>query len=478
MAGLGEKISNYILRNFGEDYLANYLRFIESDYTPYLRVSGNADKTLLVKDLKAYGIELKQHPEIPYAFEITKGKENAGKTIEFTVGKYYIQSLSSMIPPLVLNPEQGDRVLDLSAAPGSKTTQLSQIMKNTGTLIANDPNLNRVKALAHNIDKMNCINVGILKIKGELLSKYSEEYFDKALVDAPCSALGILQKKGEVSGWWNEKQVEKIAYLQIKLLISAIKTLKIGGEIVYSTCTLTLEENEMVINTILKKYPVELVDISLPVKAVEGFTDYAGVKLNLQLSKTRRIVPWEINSEGFFIAKLRKTGKTEPKEKFELPIREMELLGYENKKVRKYLEQIGRHFGIDDEIFKKYKYLIKKREIFIVNGNWESPLINLMIRTGIPFATIDKRDFAQLHSHGAQILSKEINKNLIGISGPGQLRNYFAGSSFSYPGSDAGQKAVKFKKYMLGTGIVTDGKIKSQFPRSKRTHDIIIPMEI
>jgi len=454
------------------------LEFIDSDITTYLRVAGNVDHTKLIEDLDKYGIKLEPHGRIPYAYEVKSGKDKVGKTIEFTIGKYYIQSLSSMIPPLVLNPSPNDKVLDLSAAPGSKTTQLSQIMKNSGTLIANDPNLNRVKALAHNIDKMNCANVGILKIKGELLSKYSDEYFDKALVDAPCSALGILQKKGEVSGWWNEKQVEKIAYLQIKLLVSAIKTLKVGGEIVYSTCTLTLEENELVINTILKKYPVELVEISLPVKSTEGFTNYKGTALNPELSKTRRIIPWEINSEGFFVAKLRKTGATEPKEKFELPRRDLELLNFENKRIKRYLESIADYFGIKHEVLESYKYLIKNRDIFIVSGDFDSPLLNLMIRTGIPFATIDKRGFAQLHSHGAQLLGKNLQRNILEISGAGQLKNYFAGSTFPIGINEAGLKAIKFNDYILGVGTVYEGKLKSRFPRSKRTHDIIIPSSL
>ncbi len=451
------------------------MEFIDSDITTYLRVAGNVDHTKLIADLDRYGIKLEQHERIPYAYEIKSGKDKAGKTIEFTIGKYYIQSLSSMVPPYVLNPSGNDKVLDLSAAPGSKTTQLSQIMENSGTLVANDPNLNRVKALAHNIDKMNCINVGILKVKGELLSKYSDEYFDKALVDAPCSALGILQKKGEVSGWWNEKQVEKIAYLQIKLLISAIKTLKVGGEIVYSTCTLTLEENELVINTILKKYPVELVEISLPVKSVDGFTEYEGVKLSSELSKTKRILPWEVNSEGFFVAKLRKTDVTEPKEKFKMPERELELLEYGSKKVRTYLEDIEKHFGLSKSTLSNFKYLIKNRDVFIVDKDFDSPLLNLMIRTGIPFATIDKRKFARLHTHGAQILNGEITKNIIELDTPTQLQNYFSGSSFPIGEESQGQKVVKFKNYVLGVGSVNEGKLKSQFPRSKRTHDVLIP---
>ena len=112
-------------------------------------------------------------------------------------------------------------------------------MNNEGTLIANEIQLRRLKALVHNVERMNIVNTGIVHQKGELLSKVYENYFDKILVDAPCSGLGIIQKKDEVTKWWDEKKVNILADLQLKLLIASIKMLKEGGEVVYSTCTLT-----------------------------------------------------------------------------------------------------------------------------------------------------------------------------------------------------------------------------------------------
>ena len=145
--------------------------------------------------------------------------------------------------------------------------------------------------LIHNIDRMNIINIGVLSQKGELLSKVYNDYFDKILVDAPCSALGSLQKKQEVSNWWSEERVSMIAAIQMKLLVAAIRMVKTGGEIVYSTCTLTPEENELIINQVLRKYPVEVLDIDLPIKAHEGFISYKGEKLNPYIQKARRIIP-------------------------------------------------------------------------------------------------------------------------------------------------------------------------------------------
>lgn len=280
MIELSENISEYLLSVFGQDYLNNFKKFIEEDHVQYLRILGEENNSRLISDLGKYGIKLAQHDSVPIAYKVTGGTEVIGKTIEYTIGKYYIQSLSSMIPPLVLNAGPNDIVLDMCGAPGSKSTQISELMTSRGTLYSNEPNNSRIKSLVYNIERHGLTNFGVLRSKGELLSKLYHNYFDKILVDAPCSGLGIVQKKGEVSNWWDRKHVDRISDLQLRLLISAVKSAKVGGEIVYSTCTLTVEENELLIDKVLKRYPVELADIELPVKSHPGFTEYEGAALN------------------------------------------------------------------------------------------------------------------------------------------------------------------------------------------------------
>ncbi|MCU0364422.1 MAG: hypothetical protein MUE93_01955 [Ignavibacteriaceae bacterium] len=137
----------------------------------------------------------------------------------------------------MLSPTSTDLVLDLCSAPGSKTTQLAEMMDNKGILIVNELEIDRIKALVFNLDKMNFLNYGVLNSRGEILSKYYNSYFDKILVDAPCSGLGIIQKKNEVGKWWSIERVNNLVEIQNKLLVSAIKMLKVGGELVYSTCS-------------------------------------------------------------------------------------------------------------------------------------------------------------------------------------------------------------------------------------------------
>lgn len=471
---LSENISNYILETFGEEFLSQYNEYHRSEYNPYLRISSFVDEQKIVERLSNYGIKLEKIEKVPLAYRVLSGAEVLGKTLEFSVGKYYVQSLSSMIPPLVLKPTEEDKVLDLAAAPGSKTTQVAAMMNNRGTLYANEPNVNRLKGLVFNLDKLNFVNIGVIKYKGELLSKIFENYFDKILVDAPCSALGIVQKKGEVSNWWNTNQVDKIANLQLRMLISAVKMAKVGGEIVYSTCTMTVEENEFVVNKVLKNYPVELEEIELPVKSHAGFTSYKDENFEQSLSKTRRIIPWEINSEGFFVAKLRKIGDTFANRKAEINPRNRELISARSKKIEKYLQGLSEHYGIPFEQFEQHQYLLKGNDIFFLHKSWQAFDLNVFHRIGTPFGLIDRNDIAHLHSLGARYFAPHITKNKIDLSNKEDLKTYLTGGTIRREFDGAGQKLITARGLYLGTAISFADGLKSQFPRNMRTSEIQI----
>ncbi|MCF8241433.1 MAG: RsmB/NOP family class I SAM-dependent RNA methyltransferase [Melioribacteraceae bacterium] len=472
MIELSENISEYLRDNFGEKYLSNYEEYVRSEYQTYIRISPFTDDQKLISDLRRYNITLEKHESIEGVYSVLTGNESLGKTIEYTFGKYYIQSLSSMIPALILNPGPGDKVLDLCAAPGSKTSQLAELMNNRGTLIANESNLNRIKTLIHNLDKMNLVNLGVIKFKGELLSKNFDHFFDKVLVDAPCSALGIVQKKGEVSNWWKLPQAEKLSELQLRLLISGIKMAKTGADIVYSTCTLTLEENELVLNKVLKNYPVELVDIQLPLKSNDGLTQYQGADLNPELVKSRRIVPWEVSSEGFFIAKLKKIDSTDTNRKIEIKSRGRNLLSYNNKNIKKYLADISDWFGIPTDILSNYRYLINGKDIYFIDKDWEIDDLNIFLRIGAKFGNIDKRNTAHLHSIAAQTLGIHATKNTAVLESLDELKIYLTGATLKRNFLHKGQKIAFYNNSAIGTAISFDEGLKSQFPRSLRTNEI------
>jgi 16S rRNA (cytosine1407-C5)-methyltransferase len=373
---------------------------------------------------------------------------------------------------MVLNPSDKDIVLDLCAAPGSKTTELGELMNNRGTLISNEIQSDRVRMLAYNVGRMNLVNTGIIHSKGELLSKIYSEYFDKILVDAPCSGLGIVQKKGEVSSWWSKERSERLGELQLKLLIAAVKMARPGGEIVYSTCTLTVEENEMVLDTVLRKYPVEVIETYLPFKTHGGIISYGGKRLNPELAKAKRILPWEIASEGFFLIKLKKTGETKPPEQITIRKREIKFLEAESRELVKQLTKLSEIFGIEKEVFQRYRFYFKKNDIYFTAGEWYDNNPGLFEKIGTKFGILDRNNEIILHTNAAQVLGNTISRSIYKLENQNELKIYLEGGTIKKDTGNYGQYIVKYRDLLLGTAVISRTGIKSRFPRSKRTQEI------
>lgn len=471
---VSNRIYDYLASLYGESSAKKYLGFIDEKPSRYIRV--NRLKTTVERLSETlrndYGIVTEKVPGIDNALKIREDSGLLGITIEHIIGEYYIQGLSSMIPPVILNPSPDDVVLDLCAAPGSKTTELAELMKNRGTLVSNEVQLDRVKMLVYNLDRMNIINTGVSHIKGEWLSKHYSDHFDKVLVDAPCSGLGIIQKKGEVSDWWSLERAQRLGDLQLRLLIGAVKMARVGGEIVYSTCTLTPEENELVLNKVLEKYPVEVMEITLPVESHPGLTKYNGAELNGELQKARRILPWEADTDGFFIVKLKKTGPTESPGQTIPNQKEIRILGPEKKEIRPLLENLTETFGIPGEILAGYRYLLKSNDIFLISKEWDDPYPGHYQRVGTKLGTIDKNNKLVLHTQGAQVFQEYIDKNIYVIESREELKRYLEGGIIKSETGIEGQCAIKYKNFILGTAVVTGAGIKSRFPRAKRTQEI------
>jgi len=468
------KISDYISELFGLEASDKYKALTLFHPSQFLRVnrlktnSDSIQKSLLIN----YGIETEKVGELPFVLKVTKGEELTGKTVEHICGAYYIQSLSSMLPPLVLNPTKEDTTLDLCAAPGSKSTQLSEMMENKGTLILNEIQMDRVKSLVFNIDRLNILNAGVIHNRGEWLSCIYNEYFDKVLVDAPCSGLGIIQKKSEISDWWSKEKLVNLSELQFKLIVSAFKMLKPGGELVYSTCTLTLEENEFIINKLIDKYPCELLPIDLPFEHRNGFTEAKGIEMSSELIKTIRLNPWEFSSEGFFIAKIRKTGSIDASKTMTFQKNKMSFM--ENKELELQFRFLNEVFGIPVEVFSNYKYFNKSNDIFFADKDWYDENPDSFNRIGNKFGTIDRNGNIILHTQAVQAVSDHITKNIYKISDKSELRSYLSGGTFKSDCKYTGQIAIKYGDLMLGNALINDGNIKSRFPRSKRTQEITI----
>ena len=234
-----------------------------------------------------------------------------GATPEYLAGHYILQAASSFLPVMALAPQEHERVLDMAAAPGGKTTHIAALMKNTGCIFANDSNKSRAKGLIGNIHRLGAKNTIVCNYDAREFPKVIGG-FDRVLLDAPCSGTGVIAKDPSVKTNKTEKDFLMLPHLQKQLLLAAIDSVdhnsKTGGYIVYSTCSVTVEENEGVVAYALSRRPnVKLVETGL-VFGKEGFTAYMGKTFDKSLKLTRRYYPHAYNVDGFFVSKFKKFG--------------------------------------------------------------------------------------------------------------------------------------------------------------------------
>ncbi len=250
---------------------------------------------------------------IPGAYFFDKKDDYAMKgTDAFYSGKIYLQSISSMLPVLVLDPKWGDQILDVCAAPGSKTTQMAMMMGNEGKITALEQNPIRYDKLMHNATLQGTTIVEGKKVDAKVyLDPLGMKKFDKILLDAPCSAEGrITLTNDKTYGFWSLENIKKKANVQYDLLARALLRLEVWGTLVYSTCTLAPEENEWVVTRVLEENPgitIEPIDIGFDGCAwwKEGITSFGSQKYSTEVKKAVRILPSD-ETEGFFVVKLMK----------------------------------------------------------------------------------------------------------------------------------------------------------------------------
>jgi NOL1/NOP2/sun family putative RNA methylase len=228
-----------------------------------------------------------------------------GSTHEYLMGKYYIQSISSMLPAIYLNPKEDDIVIDMCAAPGGKTTQLAQLMNNKGKIIAIESSNVRIKSLIYNLRRCGVRNTTVLNMDATKINGL-EIHPKKILLDAPCSGEGIIREDPSRKKSKSPDDIKRYMGIQMELLMAAVKSIIPGGYVMYSTCSIAPEENEFIIQNLLESY--KKVDIE-PINdnwGYPGFTKVFDVELSEDLVKARRYYPHIHNTDGFFICLLKK----------------------------------------------------------------------------------------------------------------------------------------------------------------------------
>lgn len=247
--------------------------------------------------------------------QIFESQVPVGATPEYLAGHYMLQAASSFLPVVALDPQPNERVLDMAASPGGKTTYIASLMKNTGVVFANDNKKERLKSLVANIHRLGVTNTVVCHQDGREFPEVIGG-FDRVLIDAPCSGTGVISKDSSVKANKSEKDFQVLPHLQKQLLLAAIDSCdassKLGGIIVYSTCSITVEENEGVIEYALSKRPnVKIVPTGLEFGR-PAFTQYQGKHFNSKMNLAMRYFPHAHNVDGFFVCKLQKTSNKTP----------------------------------------------------------------------------------------------------------------------------------------------------------------------
>ncbi|HAZ28828.1 MAG TPA: hypothetical protein DCY48_03595 [Candidatus Magasanikbacteria bacterium] len=318
-----DEFSNRLSSVFGASRVGGVLAtLIEKPTTFRWNPLKGLSRSDVADGLRGLGFHLRPVPWYPDAWILeNKSKRDLVENELYTDGHIYVQSLASMVPPLVLDPKPGERVLDLTAAPGSKTSQIAALMRQEGELVANDNNKPRFFKLKHNLEHLGVLReapgwrVELRLEHGTKLCQEYPAYFDKILLDAPCSAEArFIAADPKTYGFWKERKIKEMAYKQRQLLFAAWSALKPGGTLVYSTCTFAPEENECQISRLLERHKKDasLLDISLSghgLKRGPVTTIWKEKSLHPDIQQCFRVEPAK-EIEGFFMAKLQKQNDT------------------------------------------------------------------------------------------------------------------------------------------------------------------------
>jgi len=286
------------------EYVPDVNRFLETmDGQPKQYIRTNTIKISsadLKKKLTSKGFQLKE-TLIQDVFAIEKSSFPVGATTEYLLGYYYMQDLSSCIAVEALDVHGNQCILDMASAPGGKTTFIAQKMKNTGSIIAIDINSSRVNSLKFNIARCGVMNCCIFRMDSSQVTDLNMK-FDRVLLDAPCSCEGVIMRDKNRKTSHTTQDIEHCVSHQMRLAEAAVKVVRPGGLLVYSTCSFAPEENENIINSLLGRFDIKIEPVEY---GTSGLTKFGEIKFHDTIKNTKRLYPHIHDTLGFYIAKVR-----------------------------------------------------------------------------------------------------------------------------------------------------------------------------
>jgi NOL1/NOP2/sun family putative RNA methylase len=382
-------------------------------------------------------------------------EERPGQHPYHAAGLYYIQEPSAMAVVGVLGVKPGERVLDLCAAPGGKATQAAADLQGRGGLLANEPVPSRAQILSQNVERLGIQNAIVTCEPPQRLAQRFTGYFDKVLVDAPCSGEGMFRKDPQVCTEWRENTPIRCSLRQRDILEEAAHMLKVGGRLVYSTCTFSPEENEKVISAFLRTHPeFQLVQIPFYEGFAPGNPQWGDGESTLE--RTVRLWPHRIRGEGHFIALLEKCEgpKAAGKARRRLPAPRIykEFDEFSREYLREFQAGYLRLFG--NELYRCPDEMPDVDGLRVLRAGWH-------------LGTIRKKRFEPSHAL-ALGLKKEEAVNTVSLSSHSpEIMAYLRGEALPVKGTK-GWNLVLMDGYPIGWGKIADGLLKNHYPKGLR----------
>lgn len=433
----------------GEEEFSAYMQSFEEKNFRGLRVNTLKISTEEFEKISPFALKKIPWTDNGYYYE---DSEQPAKHPYYFAGLYYIQEPSAMTPAQLLPVEKGDKVLDVCAAPGGKSTELAAKLGGTGVLVSNDISNSRAKALLKNIELMGVKNAYVVSELPEHFVERFAGYFDKILIDAPCSGEGMFRKEPSMVKGWEEHGVEFFHKLQKGIIDSAVKLLKPGGKILYSTCTFSPEEDEGSMKYLLENYPEFTIE-----KIPNLWHEFSGghpewVDGPDILSNTIRLWPHKLKGEGHFISLLKKNGETEvitmpaKKSKFQLP------------------EECIEFFGLlSMEITWEQCMRVKDKLFLVPDKNADMKGLRVL-RSGLYLGDIKKNRFEPSQSL-AMALKKEEFAQVMDFSVEDiRVKKYLKGETIEVEDSKAkGWYLICVDGYPLGWAKAAKGRLKNKY---------------
>ena len=408
-----------------------------------------------------------------------------GKHPFHEAGVYYIQDPSAMAPAAYLEAAPGERVLDLCAAPGGKTTQTACDMNNQGILVCNEIHPARAKILSENVERMGIRNALVTSETPQRLAEVFEGYFDRILVDAPCSGEGMFRKNEEACGEWSPANVQLCADRQDQILDCADRMLRPGGRLVYSTCTFAPAENEGSIARFLEGHSeYQILEVQkqdgmsagVPAWAYYGAGRAAGqvaecdssVRMDADrqdsIRHTIRLFPHLVQGEGHYLAVLQKQGEV-PKGYQAFPANGLQK-GIQVKEVKEFLQFQQESLQIDLLENAKERLLKFGEQLYLMPERMPSVSKLKVLRAGLHLGTLKKNRFEPSHAL-ALALRKEDVRHFVELETEERARAYLGGMTLQHDG-EKGWYLMTYKGYSIGWGKLAGQVLKNHYPKGLR----------